>query len=55
MTWNDFKDKVDQKLKELGKENPSIYYIDFHLPESDAFEKGYLMIWIEPQLGLAIG
>lgn len=56
MTWKEFKDAVDKKMKEKGiEESVSIWYIDISFPEKDDFEKETIVVGTTEKLGICIG
>jgi hypothetical protein len=55
MTWKEFKDAVDKKLKEDSRdENTEIEYIDISFPGKGDFEKGRFDINVVGKNGISI-
>ena len=55
MTWNEFKDAIDNKLKKRGIDgNEGIWFIDISFPSKDDIENEHITIGFDKHCGLAI-
>lgn len=50
MKWSEFKQFIDKELKEMGVEDPDIWYIDISFPVKD-----HLGVGVDKHSGLCVG
>jgi hypothetical protein len=56
MTWKEFKDVVEEKLKSIHvKEDTEIWYIDITFPTKEDFTNGRVSVSFNTVSGIAIG
>jgi len=55
MTWKEFKKSVDKKMIENKIDpNEEIWYIDISFPDKNAFESGWIGVFVDNDCGVSI-